>query len=85
MKQDDILNPETRAEDIILGGLGFSESARIISISHNSQKGVFFGVGEYNDGEQFDFHSEDPISSLEEWALTILSERDSSQENRKAS
>lgn len=66
----DFLDEKTRAEDIILGSLGFGEEAKIISIKKTKQG--FSGLGRFLDGEEFDFSSEDPLDDLEMWALKIL-------------
>lgn len=71
MKKDDKeLSPETRAEDIILGSLGFGEEARIVSIERTPQG--YRGIAVWGDGEQFSFENDDELSDLDEWALDIL-------------
>lgn len=71
MKKDDKeLSPETRAEDIILGSLGFGEEARIVSIERTPQG--YRGMAVWADGEQFSFENDDELSDLDEWALEIL-------------
>lgn len=67
---EDVLTEEQRAEDIILGGLGFGEEAHILSLEVTEDG--FRGVGAWSDGEEFSFENDEPISSLEDWALTIL-------------
>ena len=71
MAKEDCLKERTRAEDIILGSLGFGEDASIVEI-RRSDSG-FVGVGRWNDGQTFEFSSEDQLSTLEEWALRVLS------------
>ncbi|MEY4670011.1 MAG: hypothetical protein RL518_2710 [Pseudomonadota bacterium] len=80
MKKDgDDLSPQVRAEDIILGSLGFGEEARVVSIERTAEG--YKGIGRWADGEQFPFESEDEIDELTEWALQILLEsKGSSQE-----
>ena len=68
---DDFLNEQRRAEDILLGGLGFGEEASIIHIEVGPD-GLFQGVGEFADGERFQFAAEDELSDLEQWALNVL-------------
>lgn len=67
---EDFLNEKTRAEDIILGSLGFGEGASIISIKRTAEG--FAGVGRWFDGERFEFENDDELDALQEWALTIL-------------
>jgi len=73
MKRDgDDLSPQVRAEDIILGSLGFGEEARIVSIERTPPG--YKGIARWSDGEQFSFESDDEVDELTEWALTILLE-----------
>lgn len=67
---DDFLSERVRAEDIILGSLGFGGEAEIISI-HVIESG-FQGRGRWPDGEEFDFSSTEKPSELERWALRVL-------------
>lgn len=67
---EDFLSEELRAEDIILGSLGFGEDAHIISI--RAVDGGFVGIGRWADGEEFDFESDSELSELEMWALGVL-------------
>lgn len=69
-KDGDDLSPQVRAEDIILGSLGYGEEARIVSIERTADG--FKGVARWADGERFPFESEDEIDELTEWALQIL-------------
>ncbi len=68
---DDFLSKKIRAEDIILGSLGFDEDAKIVSIEKTTNG--FKGVGSWSNGEEFCFSSDNLLSELEEWALDILS------------
>lgn|GEM_PF-2570398 len=70
LSEKELLAPGQRAEDILLGTLGFSEDARIVTIKKTSAG--FSGVGEYTDGEQFEFVSDGELSTLETWALSEL-------------
>lgn len=73
MKKDgDDLSPQVRAEDIILGSLGFGEEARVVSIERTPDG--YKGIGRWADGEEFNFESEDEMDELTEWALRILLE-----------
>ena len=67
---DDFLSEKSRAEDIILGSLGFGEEATIVSIEM-TQDG-YRGIARWADGETFDFESEDEPDDLERWALEVL-------------
>jgi hypothetical protein len=69
-----------RAEDIILGSLGFGEEARVVSIERTSDG--YKGIGRWADGEEFPFESEDEMDELTEWALQIL--LDSKNASKKA-
>jgi hypothetical protein len=81
MKKDsDDLSPRVRAEDIILGSLGFGEEARVVSIERTSDG--YKGIGRWADGEEFPFESEDEMDELTEWALQIL--LDSKNASKKA-
>jgi hypothetical protein len=68
----DFLDEQTRAEDILLGSLGFGEEASLVEV-HRTADG-FAGTGCWDDGEKFSFESEEdiPLDELEEWALSIL-------------
>ena len=67
---EDFLSEKIRAEDIILGSLGFGEEAKIISISKDGDG--FSGIGMWEDGEEFPFKSEDKLTELEIWAVETL-------------
>lgn len=67
---EEFLSEEVRAEDIILGSLGFGEEARIISIA--AVDGGFKGLGRWADGEEFEFESDSELNELELWALGVL-------------
>jgi len=67
---DDCLDELIRAEDIILGALGFDAGASLVKINQTSAG--FAGIAKWPDGEEFAFESEDPLSELEQWALKIL-------------
>ena len=62
-------DPYCRAEDVILGSLGFGEDASITSIRKNAEG--YEGKGQFSDGEEFTFQSDD-LDDLSQWALSIL-------------
>ncbi|MCB0319532.1 MAG: hypothetical protein KDD60_01320 [Bdellovibrionales bacterium] len=64
------LDQRVRAEDIILGGLGFGEGASIVQL--NVAEEFFSGTGRWDDGEEFTFESDAPPTDLELWAIGIL-------------
>ena len=68
--RDDCLDEETRAEDILLGSLGFGEDSSIVSIEKTDSG--YRGMGRFSDGEEFQFQSEWELEELEQWALEIL-------------
>lgn len=68
--QEDFLAERQRAEDILLGALGFAEEAHIISVSRAAVG--YRGVGQYTGGERFEFQSEEELSEVEEWALGVF-------------
>jgi hypothetical protein len=69
-KKDDDLSPQARAEDILLGSLGFGEEAKILSLEHTDQG--YRGVGVWPDGEKFQFENDDELDDLQVWALRVL-------------
>lgn len=69
-KGGDDLSPRVRAEDILLGSLGFGEDARVVSVERID--GGYRGVGVWPDGEEFTFESDDDLDDLQEWALAIF-------------
>lgn len=71
-KEGDDLSPQVRAEDIILGSLGFGEEARVVSIERTPEG--YRGIGRWADGEEFPFESDDELDDLQDWALGILLE-----------
>lgn len=72
-KNGDDLSPETRAEDILLGSLGYGEEARVVSIERTATG--YRGVGMWPDGERFTFENDDELGELEIWALELLAVR----------
>lgn len=68
------LNEVNRAEDILLGALGFGEEASILSVVLTPE-GFYRGQGRFKDGETFDFESDIEADDLERWAIEVLSRR----------
>jgi hypothetical protein len=69
-KNGDDLSPQTRAEDILLGSLGFGEEAKILTVERTSQG--YRGIGVWPDGEKFQFENDDELDALQVWALGVL-------------
>jgi hypothetical protein len=69
-KNGDDLSPQTRAEDILLGSLGYGEEAKILKIEKTA--GGYRGVGVWPDGENFSFECTEELDSLQEWALAHM-------------
>ncbi|MCB0309933.1 MAG: hypothetical protein KDD42_01780 [Bdellovibrionales bacterium] len=67
---DYLSDQRIRAEDILLGSLGFGEEASIVSLEATASG--YSGRGAYLDGEEFQFESEDPLSEIEKWAIEII-------------
>lgn len=70
-KEADCLTEQLRAEDILLGSLGYGEDARLVSIERNSSG--YRGLGRFLDGEEFEFEYSDGVDELQDWALGIIS------------
>ena len=70
-ESSDGLSPRQRAEDILLGSLGFGEEAKLISVAR-VDGGGYRGNGCYADGEIFEFECDDELGELQLWALSIL-------------
>lgn len=70
-KNGDELSPHVRAEDILLGSLGFGEEAKIVTVERRTIG--YRGVGVWPDGEEFVFECDEEIDALQEWALTLIS------------
>jgi hypothetical protein len=66
----DELTPTMRAEDILLGSLGYGEEAHIVSVLRTETG--YRGVARWSDGEEFPFESDDALDELELWALELL-------------
>jgi hypothetical protein len=70
-KKENCLDEKTRAEDILLGSLGFDSEAKIIEVKLTAQG--YQGRGRWSDdNETFDFQSEEEADELEKWAVGVL-------------
>lgn len=69
MKADG-LDERTRAEDILLGALGFGEDARLVTIELTSAG--YRGRARWSDGEETEFEYSDALDQLQRWALGVL-------------
>jgi hypothetical protein len=67
---DEKFTVRERAEDILLGSLGFGESAVIVEVRRTPQG--YKGTGSFKDGETFTFESDEAPDELQLWALEIL-------------
>jgi hypothetical protein len=72
-KNGDDLSPNIRAEDILLGSLGFGEDAKLLTVERCTVG--YRGVGIWPDGEEFLFECDEELDSLQEWALGLMSAR----------
>ncbi|MCO6432385.1 MAG: hypothetical protein J5J00_16140 [Deltaproteobacteria bacterium] len=68
--KEEILTERIRAEDILLGSLGFAEDASIVTVELTPAG--YRGTGKWQDGEQFNFVCEDDVDELQRWALKVL-------------
>lgn len=64
---DEYLEPINRAEDILLGSLGFGEDARLVRVEATGDG--YRGEGVWSDGEEFSFEYDDEVTELIAWAL----------------
>lgn len=69
-KKEDDLSPQMRAEDILLGSLGFGQEARIVKVVQTDSG--YRGVGIWPDGEEFSFENDDDLDDLQLWALKVF-------------
>jgi hypothetical protein len=68
---DDLEDERSRAEDIILGSLGYGLEAKILWIKETNSG--FVGKGKWlSSSEEFDFKSDGDLLELEIWALDVL-------------
>jgi hypothetical protein len=70
MAAEEQLDEITRAEDILLGALGFDGDAKIITLVCDAEG--YRGTGSWPDGDSFDFSSDWTPDELELWAIEIL-------------
>lgn len=66
----DGLSPQQRAEDILLGSLGFGEDAKLVTVQRTETG--YRGTGVFADGDSFEFESDEELSELHLWALDLL-------------
>jgi hypothetical protein len=59
-----------RAQDILLGTHGFGEEARLLELKV-SDRG-YSGRGMFQNGDHFEFSSDEELDELECWAVEIL-------------
>lgn len=69
-QREDFLAEHQRAEDILLGAIGFGEDATLISL--RIEGSIIEGVVRFSDGDIIPFSYEESLSPLEEWALSVL-------------
>ncbi len=69
-KGEEFLSERNRAEDILLGGLGYAEDASIVSIQRGAEG--FKGIGKFSDGVEFEFSCDDELDELQQWALVVF-------------
>lgn len=68
--KEDFLEERQRAEDILLGSLGYGSEATVISLSASATG--YNGTGRWPDGEVFEFESDGELDSFQLWALGIM-------------
>ena len=67
--KEDFLSERSRAEDILLGSLGFGEDAQLVSLERTAEG--YRGTGRWQGGDTFEFESEDEMDELQNWALDV--------------
>lgn len=65
-----LLDQRRRAEDILLGSLGFAEGASILSLEKCGKR--YKGTGTWDEGGTFVFESDDDLDQLQDWAIEIF-------------
>jgi len=78
--KETFLSPEIRAEDIILGAAGIGEEGKLLTLEEG-EKG-YTGEVQFHDGEILRFVSEDELSDLEIWAISILRDNKDTKKRR---
>ena len=71
--KEEFLNERNRAEDILLGSLGFGEDAELVTVERTASG--YRGTGRWPGGDTFDFESEDELDELQGWALNVWLKR----------
>ena len=71
--KDDFLSEKNRAEDILLGALGFGEEAVLVSVEQTEDG--YRGTAKFDDGVEFPFESDYELDDLDRWALSVLAEK----------
>lgn len=71
--EPEYLSEVTRAEDILLGSLGYGEGASIIAVEVTSSG--YAGTAQWDDGQIFEFRSDEKLTELETWALEVFVNR----------
>jgi len=64
------LNEQERAQDIILGSLGFGEDVKLLSFEETSEG--FKGIAIFPDGIEIAIENDGELTHLERWALGVL-------------
>ena len=68
--KEECLSERIRAEDILLGSLGFAEDASIVTVEVTPSG--YQGTAQWQDGEQFRFEWNEEVDDLQRWALEIF-------------
>ena len=71
MKESDELSEISRAEDILLGALGYSDDAKLDKISLSGDEITIHGTF-HSDGEKFVTIYDCDRGQLEDWAVEVL-------------
>ena len=71
MKESDELSEISRAEDILLGALGFSDDAKLNKVSLTGDEITLHGIF-HSDGEAFRVNYDCERGHLEDWAIAVL-------------
>ena len=71
MKDNDELSELSRAEDILLGALGYSDDAKLEEVHLTEHEITLHGIF-LSDGEKFVVNYDCECGALEEWAIEIL-------------
>ncbi|MBX7138443.1 MAG: hypothetical protein K1X83_10715 [Oligoflexia bacterium] len=78
-----LLDDRTRAEDILLGSLGFDDGSSIVTL--NVTDSGYSGTGRWADGEHFEFECDEELDGLQRWALEVFLQPAAANKNRSAS